>query len=195
MAEPKPLASLSSTLLARKGFAKPAMRPQGFSGFGMSTAGHDDLGWNDMGQDPAPAAIPQPISPAVVAFKPEPPPVLRQREELERELRPVVAPVPVEPEFDEAEQIEEASYVAPPLTLAPPVAAAPPAPVKLVRAAAGSKGKAAFTLRLDPERHLKLRLVCAVMHKSAQSTVIAALDAFLDSHSATVDAARAPMLK
>jgi hypothetical protein len=36
------------------------------------------------------------------------------------------------------------------------------------RAAPGSKAKAAFTLRLDPSRHLKLRLACAVDGRSAQ---------------------------
>jgi hypothetical protein len=56
-----------------------------------------------------------------------------------------------------------------------------PATRNVVRAAPGSKGKAAFTLRLDPERHLQLRLVCAVQHRSAQQVVIAALDAFLST--------------
>jgi ribosomal protein L44E len=131
MTEPKPLASLSSTLLARKGQAKPAMRPQGFAGFGMTaaTAVHDDLGWNDMG-----------VEHAVVH---------RQQEEIARELAP--------------------------------------AKRNLVRAAPGSKGKAAFTLRLDPERHLQLRLVCAVQHRSAQQVVIAALDAFLSTQSDTAN--------
>jgi hypothetical protein len=45
----------------------------------------------------------------------------------------------------------------------------------------GSKGKAAFTLRLDAERHLKLRLACAVTHRSAQQLVTEALDQFLAS--------------
>ncbi len=44
----------------------------------------------------------------------------------------------------------------------------------------GSKGKAAFTLRLDPERHLKLRLACAVDGRSAQQLVTDALDQLLD---------------
>ena len=47
------------------------------------------------------------------------------------------------------------------------------------RALAGSKTKAAFTLRLDTERHLRLRLVCAVNHRSAQQIVTLALDEFL----------------
>ena len=43
----------------------------------------------------------------------------------------------------------------------------------------GAKGKAAFTLRLDPERHLKLRLACAVGGRSAQMLVTQALDELL----------------
>ena len=54
MGEPKAFASLSSGLLARKGAARPAMRPQGF---GQSGAGLDDLGWNDMGFEPPKPAV------------------------------------------------------------------------------------------------------------------------------------------
>ena len=55
--EAKPFASLSSGLLARKGAARPAMRPQGF---GQAGAGLEDLGWNDMGfEPPKPAAAPR----------------------------------------------------------------------------------------------------------------------------------------
>jgi predicted transcriptional regulator len=46
---------------------------------------------------------------------------------------------------------------------------------------AGDKAKAAFTLRLDPDRHLRLRLACAVTHRSAQQIVTEALDEFLTS--------------
>ena len=56
-AEPKSFASLSSGLLARKGAARPAMRPQGF---GQVGSGLEDLGWNDMGFEapkPAVAAV------------------------------------------------------------------------------------------------------------------------------------------
>jgi hypothetical protein len=64
------------------------------------------------------------------------------------------------------------------------VVPAAPAPVahraSRPRSAPGSKGKAAFTLRLDPERHLKLRLACAVSGRSAQLLVTDALDQFLD---------------
>jgi hypothetical protein len=47
------------------------------------------------------------------------------------------------------------------------------------RAAPGSKSKAAFTLRLDPDRHLKLRLACAVNGRSAQQIVTDAVDQML----------------
>src|SRR3954471_7098528 len=53
----KPYASLSSGLLARKGGAKPAMRPQGFNSFANGGLGGgmggslEDLGWNDMGPE------------------------------------------------------------------------------------------------------------------------------------------------
>jgi hypothetical protein len=159
MTEPKPLASLSSSLLARKGQAKPAMRPQGFAGFGMTaaTAVHDDLGWNDMGHEAQqPSAD---IVPIHAAVEPEPAPAIvhQQREEIARELAPAPRAVPSSKSD------------------------------KVVRAAPGSKGKAAFTLRLDPERHLQLRLVCAVQHRSAQHVVIAALDAFLANQPATAE--------
>ena len=57
MGEPKAFASLSSGLLARKGAARPAMRPQGFGGQGQSGSGLEDLGWNDMGFEPPKPAL------------------------------------------------------------------------------------------------------------------------------------------
>jgi hypothetical protein len=58
-----------------------------------------------------------------------------------------------------------------------------PAPRRAPRArsAPGAKGKAAFTLRLDPSRHLKLRLACAVNGRSAQQIVTDALDGLLSN--------------
>ena len=170
MAEPKPIASLSSSLLARKGHAKPAMRPQGFASFGYAqSAGYEDLGWNDMGSEPVVAihAVGADVVPIVAAVAlapepaPEPPVVVRQQEELAREMTPE------------------------------PVVDAPVEPAGFMRAAPGSKGKAAFTLRLDPDRHLRLRLACAVAHRSAQSFVIEALDAALSTLPAMHELARA----
>lgn len=41
--------------------------------------------------------------------------------------------------------------------------------------------RAAFTLRLDAERHLKLRLASTILDRSAQQLVTEALDALLES--------------
>jgi predicted HicB family RNase H-like nuclease len=49
------------------------------------------------------------------------------------------------------------------------------------RRSAGTKDKAAFTLRLDTDRHLKLRLAAAVTGTSAQQLVTKALDLLLGS--------------
>ncbi|HYG46946.1 MAG TPA: hypothetical protein VD846_03295 [Allosphingosinicella sp.] len=199
MAETKPFASLSSGLLARKGAAKPAMRPQGFGSFGSSL---EDLGWNDMGH--APGALhdineahdlPEHVPSSIEALTPapggrshaEPPAVVEQRRELEARLAPPEPEPEPEPRADarpepEAERRPEPEPQAPP----PPEARV----VKLPRSRAASPGrspagavraKAAFTLRLDPERHLKLRLACALTRRSAQQLVTGALDDFLDS--------------
>lgn len=171
MNEPKPFASLSSTLLARKGQAKPAMRPQGFhvthdTHMPLSPVHHldqDDLGWNDMGHEFEPAAPTEPVAlrPEFdVPEMPEPPVVVEQQEMLARNYEP------------EPERAPVAAAVS-------PVQALAPAPSRSPRAAPGSHGKAAFTLRLDGERHLRLRLVCAVQHRSAQQIVTQALDEFL----------------
>jgi hypothetical protein len=80
-----------------------------------------------------------------------------------------------EPFQGEAEEAVEA-----PVAVAPRVVAAPaPRRAPRPRSAAGSKGKAAFTLRLDRDRHLKLRLACAVDGRSAQQLVTDALDQLL----------------
>jgi len=87
MAEPKPMASLSSGLLARKGDARPAMRRQNLAGFGDPVAAHDDLGWNDMGYDAEPpkryaggSAMTRPLDGAI-------PEVVRQQEELQARVK------------------------------------------------------------------------------------------------------------
>jgi hypothetical protein len=204
----KPLASLSSTLLARKGTARPAMRPQGFGGFGSIPGTHDDLGWNDMGHgfdpngfDPNPPEqqYEQPGAMPPVAV----PQVLRQREALQEGFEaphvylPSYEPIP-DPMFEpEAEYGRESETEVQP-ELERVVAAAPkpvvrsapaprPVPVSLATAArigretSAKPGKSAFTLRLDHGRHLRLRLASALQNVSAQHLVTEALDAFLQS--------------
>ncbi len=70
-------ASLGPTLLARKGGAKPAMRPQltplpeDISGLAaLADEQLEDLGWNDMGTDGAPLPVPAPE--ALAPNTPEP---------------------------------------------------------------------------------------------------------------------------
>lgn len=189
MSEPKPFASLSSGLLARKGAARPAMKPQGFGQMGGGNL--EDLGWNDMGFDPPkPAAAPMRDEDhdafgEEIADEPRPHPT---------GLTPVESPVHTQhaeiadrlgvedsdEEFDEtAEPYEDEPA---PVAILPTPAPAPAAPRRAPRprAAPGSKGKAAFTLRLDPSRHLKLRLACAVDGRSAQQIVTDALDQLLE---------------
>ena len=203
--EAKPFASLSSGLLARKGAARPAMRPQGFGQVGN---GLEDLGWNDMGFEP-PKAADAPRDDTHDAFGDD---VVEHPRAHPTGLTPVQSPVhdqqaeiverlngvdeSAEEEIDETAEIFEAEAEAvvevkePAIVETPVVAKIVPAPVAVTpvaprraprpRSAPGSKGKAAFTLRLDPERHLKLRLACAVDGRSAQQLVTDALDQLLE---------------
>jgi hypothetical protein len=212
MGEPKAFASLSSGLLARKGAARPAMRPQGF---GQGASGLEDLGWNDMGfEPPKPVIAPvrdedhdafgeelsdQPLRNPIAALTPIASPVHDQHAEIAERF----AAHDEDGEDEDGEYIDEtaelfdpdAEDAAPIATGSPeadygpeptpvvviPARAAAPARPRRPRAAPGSKGKAAFTLRLDPARHLKLRLACAVNGRSAQQLVTDALDQLLDS--------------
>ena len=67
MSASKPLASLSPSLPARKGAARPAMRPQLAISYEEQSqfVSQDDLGWNDLGEDiaeiAAPAQMEQPV--------------------------------------------------------------------------------------------------------------------------------------
>jgi hypothetical protein len=205
--EPKVFASLSSGLLARKGAARPAMRPQGF---GQGGGALEDLGWDDMGFEPPKAAAAprdethdafgeeleeQPLRNPVAALTPIGSPVHSQQEEIAGRLN-----VPDEDLTEEGEEVDETAELYDPEALAPeqkadePEMDTPQVVVELTparvtvarrastpRAAPGSKAKAAFTLRLDPDRHLKLRLACAVTGRSAQMLVTEALDSMLGS--------------
>ena len=148
LGQAKPFASLSGGLLARKGAARPAMRPQGYAAIAPTSQQLEDLGWDDMGSEPA-ASI-------------EKPPVLVEREALTQAV--------------EAPEAVEAPVAAPAAVRPVSVATA----TRLSRETA-HKGRAAFTLRLDAERHLKLRLASALAHQSAQALVAHALDRLLDT--------------
>ncbi len=192
MGEPKPIASLSGILLARKGLARPAMRRPSMLGSNGNAAAlaQDDLGWNDMGYD----VDPDPTTPMdydhgfhgqnpLAGAVPE---VKHQQERIADEFD---TDPELEAGFDSFAGIEPSATAAMTvvtMTPEPPVRpvsrkGTTDAPRSKARAKPGMKGKAAFTLRLDGERHLKLRLACAIRHQSAQNLVTDALDAFLES--------------
>lgn len=160
----KPAASLSSGLLARKGQARPAMRSQGFGGFNGGQ-GIEDLGWNDMGTNEAPAPAPAAAAPVapVVAPVPAPAPV----------AAPNVAAGPVPTVLVQREMLS-AQIASPEAVKSVSVATA-----TRIRRETQHGGKAAFTLRVDADRHLRLRLASAITNRSAQDLVTEALDALL----------------
>lgn len=206
MGEPKPLASLTSGLLARKGAARPAMRRQPL-GSGPAAApganGYDDLGWNDMGYDVDPV---RPDADTRVDLKPllvESMPAHNFDAETAVDAEFMVTEVPIEAEVEKPEvvrQLEalqarveapvaETPVVAPsvadmPVAAAPVAPAAKPvrrSPVRRAPSDAHQREKAAFTLRLDAERHLRLRLASAIYNRSAQHILIDVLDNYLSA--------------
>lgn len=167
---PKPMASLSSGLLARKGQARPAMRSQGLGGFGH---GLDDLGWNDMGGEAA-------VAPAAVPPQPQPQP---QPQPPSSAAPAVVAASPDSPAPVSAESIPtvllERERLQAAITPPPAVKSVSVATATRLRRETQHAGKAAFTLRVDAERHLRLRIASAITNRSAQDLVTEALDALL----------------
>jgi len=170
-------ASLNPTLLARKGGAKPAMRPQVAVVPDGGAAAHnlEDLGWNDMG-DAAPQAdndskllqlTPEPANEEAEAE------AHRNDELAEADLANIVSEKPAVVEQQELLVKKVVEQTAPDQV-------SKPKPARRKRRSALERGKrAAFTLRLDSERHLKLRLACTLRSKSAQQLVTDALDSLL----------------
>lgn len=178
--EPRPAASLTAGLLARRGGARPAMRRQATANLNAPAPINDDLGWNDMGDDiggedfggedaagPL-AAVPAP-PPALVAATPGTP--------------PTPPPTPIAEQLKAvAERINGKPARVDGRINGKPARA--PAPL------AGPGRKAAFTLRLDAQRHLRLRLLSAVTNRSAQQLLVEALDALIAGHDRLGDLAR-----
>jgi hypothetical protein len=192
MTDPKPFASLGPSLLARKGSAKPAMRPQapGFAPVSAKAAAQslEDLGWNDMGEDDLAAdrsaevlqLTPAPHNPKAEAKtdKGSPRPAVRtMHEELAARLADTGQTPNEAPAIPLRKQDTAAAEVPAPTPRAKSQARAErPA----ARATTATGRRAAFTLRLDGKRHLKLRLASTVRNRSAQQLVTEALDRFLD---------------
>lgn len=163
-------ASLGPTLLARKGGAKPAMRPQlaPLPGIVPPEAEQlEDLGWNDMGQDGTDTPVTNDnivsIIPGaeseVIDSSSQSPLVHRQQRRIAQHIR------------DEQIPTDTASASTGP---------------KRSRTRTGKAAntnatarRAAFTLRLDTDRHLKLRLAATMQGVSAQALVTQALDEML----------------
>lgn len=243
MGEPKPLASLSAGLLARKGGARPAMRRQPL-GSGpapmMNSAGYDDLGWNDMGYDVDPAhsdeatrvdlkpllpgsmlshdgpgqdaeaqegGLQQPAAPETTAAAPDDVPTMESDEAAPAEA-PQSAGANGFGSMADALAARAARSASPDIFAGEPpevvrqqksltdrMAAvarkveAPEAPAPKTSDTRGGGGgrrerardKAAFTLRLDAERHLRLRLASAITNRSAQTILTELLDDYLAS--------------
>ncbi|AZI36705.1 hypothetical protein NT2_05_02870 [Caenibius tardaugens NBRC 16725] len=229
MSEPKPLASLNSSLLARKGGARPAMRSQHIQPYmplGVDDADDpnrlEDLGWNDMGDHAVQAhtetlqLTPAPINPETAAEAraedelaaaqlaqhahrgavgmigddpsalesareeaPAKPQVVLQQEEIAVRMDASYEADPEHEELpswaEETDKNETASEAV--LQIKQPRRGK----ARSRRSALNDGRRAAFTLRLDAERHLKLRLACTVRNSSAQQIVTEALDEFIDS--------------
>lgn len=203
MGEPKPLASLSAGLLARKGGARPAMRrqPLGSGPAPLNSGGYDDLGWNDMGYDVDPDQSLEPgklvdLKPILAGS------VLAHNEQAEHAVDDGAAyeglnhePVDLLGDDFGAEGFDAPAFEAPipeivrqQESLVDRVAAvarkveARPAPKKEREPRAlRAREKAAFTLRLDAERHLRLRLASAVTNRSSQVILTDLLDEYLSS--------------
>ncbi len=181
-------ASLGPTLLARKGGAKPAMRPQLAPLPDVVAAEQlEDLGWNDMGsEDQAHEAETSLESADIVSIKPvtthqaanediadltpedaligESPLAVRQPRDLTTNL------------LSDAVPDEPVELVQPKRKSRKKSAVTKPKPAK----SSSAKGRrAAFTLRLNRDRHLKLRLASTMQGISAQALVTQALDAML----------------
>jgi hypothetical protein len=178
MSEPKPLASLTSGLLARKGGARPAMRRQ--MALGADQAAQDDLGWNDMGYDVDPhggedshlhhhaGLTPMREDHAVASIHPLP--GVDAEESASEAAEPVVV--------QQRRRVEAlASPVEPRSTFRVAKSARP-------RAEVGANGRFAFTLRLDSDRHLMLRLASAATNRSAQQILVALVDEYFASQPA-----------
>lgn len=159
MSESKSFASLGPTLLARKGGARPAMRPQ------LNVQHLEDLGWNDMGNDDDTDNH----SADIVPLTPAP---ANEKARAEAHANDVAA----------AEELAQASRPAVLFqqdSIAAKFVEPRRSPSKPRRSALDDGRRAAFTLRLDSERHLKLRLACTIKNRSAQQVVTEALDQLL----------------
>lgn len=191
MSDPKPLASLSPTLLARKGAAKPAMRRQVHYPDSLARmAAEDDLGWNDMGDEEHAAShaarsisegpvneAPTTEEPGSAHFHDGGGDVVPIKAQVELPADPI-KPMVIHHQEEIARQVIAPAPVHVPVQL--PASVSTYEPAKPRRSALENGRRAAFTLRMDAERHLKLRLACTIRNRSAQQLITEALDRLID---------------
>jgi hypothetical protein len=159
----------------------------------------EDLGWNDLGDDhdgDETASVVVPISPdaGLGAISVGASPVVRKQQRgLEGRVLADAVMTSDDADWDEDEEDYAKAEMAEAETgfadaaadegpRAPVVIASKPAKALRAQAIASPQDvgrRAAFTLRLDPERHLKLRLAATMQGISAQVLVTNALDAML----------------
>ena len=180
-------ASLGATLLARKGGAKPAMRPQwGELPESVADEQLEDLGWNDMGADEdADRNTVAEIAVAEEVSAPE----LKTKSKPKSKGADIVSINPAAKSSGKRQAANEDDDTKAPLIKAKPAkkksaSKTQKAPKKSAKSASNtalknSSRRAAFTLRLDADRHLKLRLAATMQGVSAQALVTEALDTML----------------
>ena len=171
MSEPKPIASLSSGLLARKGAARPAMRRQligNNNGVAAEGSVQDDCGWNDMGYDMGYDVNPDPTAPmdyehdqgfnplanAVPEVKPE---VKQQQDRIAEQLQV---------QAEEMGVVEHDAPAAPVVPIIAPRPVAVKAAVTKPRAAPGSKDKSARPSNSSRRRSMPLSMQCPKFPRS-----------------------------
>jgi hypothetical protein len=154
-------AALSPKLLARKGGASPAMRPQ-FPRTDHDLQGQmrhfneqlEDLGWNDMGEGPG-----------------------EDREMLEPVSSPVAEALTSELEGQassgDAPNVQRSKL----LTV---VGESQDDQRRSNQQGLGNGRRVSVSVRLDPDHHLRLRLACAIHNRSAQQIFSEALNNLLD---------------
>ncbi|WP_374591918.1 hypothetical protein [Novosphingobium sp.] len=172
----KPMAGLTSGLLARKGGARPAMRSQLFASLRQTEqsaenqADLDDLGWNDMGEDAPETAASQPDTGSnLFADRQD---FLAKRIQFSAGAA-LLDETPLEPEGDEAVHTPAATLAGGAasslLALNPPVT---------------REVRRAVTVRINEERYSQLREVCHGLGWTAPRAISEALEQWLAARSA-----------
>lgn len=173
----KPMAGLTSGLLARKGAARPAMRSQLFASLRTQQEGPaaqpnlEDLGWNDMGDDACGQLSDSPV-PAVEADAIGSP-VSQVQEYIAKRIQfspgaSLLDDTPLEPESDELVT-----------TVAEIHAGRASSSLLAVSPKAVRETRRAVTVRITEERYSQLRDACHVLGCTAQRALSEALEQWL----------------